>query len=68
MINRIIIIIRGFLGALDAMWMVRQWAAGDMTPLEIMAERESILRLLPQTDSNNITKDYKNASIIPKSR
>jgi len=61
-------IARGFLGALDAVWMVRQWASGDMSPLEIMEERESILKLLPQTTPENITKDFKNISIVPKTR
>jgi len=61
-------IARGFLGAFDAVWMVRQWAAGEMSPIEIMEERESILKLLPQTTPENITKDYKNISIVPKTR
>jgi hypothetical protein len=39
-----------------------------MSPTEIMAERESILTLLPQTTPTNITKDFKNMSIIPSSR
>merc|ERR1712173_14291 len=34
----------------------------------VMAERESILKLLPQTTHENITKDYKNVSILPKTR
>jgi len=61
-------IARGFLGGLDAVWMVRQWAAGDMTPVEIMEEREAILKLLPQTTPENLTKDYKNISIEPRTR
>ena len=61
-------IARGFLGCLDAVWMVRQWAAGDMTPIEIMEEREAILKLLPQTTPENLTKDYKNISIEPRTR
>merc|ERR1711892_840167 len=61
-------IARGFLGALDAVWMVHQWASGDMSPIEIMEERESILKLLPQTTPENITKDFKNMTIVPKSR
>lgn len=61
-------IARGFLGAFDAVWMVRQWASGDMSPIEIMEERESILKLLPQTTQENITKDFKNMTIIPKTR
>ena len=61
-------IARGFLGCLDAVWMVKQWSAGDMTPIEIMEEREAILKLLPQTTSENLTKDFKNISIEPRSR
>ena len=61
-------IARGFLGGLDAVWMVRQWAAGEMSPIEIMEEREAILKLLPQTTSENLTKDFKNISIEPRSR
>ena len=53
---------RGFLGGLDAVWMVRQWASGDMTPIEVMEEREAILKLLPQTTPENLTKDFKNIS------
>merc|ERR1719209_2155363 len=39
-----------------------------MSATEIMAEREAILKLLPQTTQENITKDFKNMSIIPTSR
>merc|ERR1719209_2288118 len=39
-----------------------------MSATEIMAEREVILKLLPQTTQENITKDFKNMSIIPTSR
>ena len=48
--------------------MVKQWSAGDMTPIEIMEEREAILKLLPQTTPENLTKDYKNISIEPRTR
>ena len=61
-------IARGFLGGMDAVWMVRQWAGGEMSPTEIMEEREAILKLLPQTTSENLTKDFKNISIEPRSR
>ena len=61
-------IARGFLGGMDAVWMVRQWAAGELSPIEIMEEREAILKLLPQTTSENLTKDFKNISIEPRSR
>ena len=36
--------------------------------LEILAERESIFRLLPQTTSENIAKDYKNYTVDPTTR
>ena len=59
---------RGFLGGLDAVWMVRQWASGDMTPIEVMEEREAILKLLPQTTPENLTKDFKSISMEPRTR
>ena len=58
----------GFLGAFDAVWLVRQWAAGDLSPAEMLSERETILKLLPQTTAENITKDFKNVTIVPSSR
>jgi len=61
-------IARGFLGAFDCVWMLRQWAAGDKSPSEVIAERESILKLLPQTTPENITKDFKNMCIVPRTR
>jgi len=61
-------IARGFLGAMDCCWMLKQWASGDFTPSEMIAERESILKMLPATTQENITKDYKNVTVIPKSR
>ena len=35
---------------------------------QILAERESIFRLLPQTTSENVAKDWKNYTIDPCSR
>ena len=61
-------IARGFLGAFDTVWAIRQLAAGDMSPMQILAERESILKLLPQTTPTNITKDFKNMCLIPTTR
>ena len=61
-------IARGFLGGLDAVWMVRQWASGDMTPIEVMEEREAILKLLPQTTPENLTKNFSSISMEPKTR
>ena len=39
-----------------------------MTPIEIMEEREAILKLLPQTTPENLTKDFKSISMEPRTR
>ncbi|KAM9753185.1 LOW QUALITY PROTEIN: F-actin-monooxygenase mical2b [Menidia menidia] len=58
---------RGFLAAFDAAWMVRSWAQGK-NPLEILAERESLYRLLPQTTTENISKNFEQYTIDPATR
>nr|XP_034974843.1 F-actin-monooxygenase MICAL2 isoform X7 [Zootoca vivipara] len=58
---------RGFLAAFDTAWMVKSWAQGNH-PLDILAERESIYRLLPQTTPENITKNFDQYSIDPATR
>ncbi|XP_037993060.1 F-actin-monooxygenase MICAL2 isoform X5 [Motacilla alba alba] len=58
---------RGFLAAFDTAWMVRGWAQGK-PPLEILAERESIYRLLPQTTPENINKNFDQYTIDPGTR
>uniref|UniRef100_A0A1A8A704 F-actin monooxygenase n=1 Tax=Nothobranchius furzeri TaxID=105023 RepID=A0A1A8A704_NOTFU len=58
---------RGFLAAFDAAWMVRGWAQGKNS-LEVLAERESIYRLLPQTTPENISKNFEQYSIDPATR
>ncbi|NWS68375.1 MICA2 monooxygenase, partial [Crotophaga sulcirostris] len=58
---------RGFLAAFDTAWMVRSWAQGK-PPLEILAERESIYRLLPQTTPENISKNFDQYTIDPGTR
>ncbi|XP_032367629.1 protein-methionine sulfoxide oxidase mical2b isoform X1 [Etheostoma spectabile] len=58
---------RGFLAAFDSAWMVRGWAQGR-SPLEILAERESIYRLLPQTTTENISKNFEQYTIDPATR
>ncbi|XP_072128994.1 F-actin-monooxygenase mical2b isoform X11 [Mobula birostris] len=58
---------RGFLAALDTAWMVKRWAEKVPT-LEILAERESIYRLLPQTTPENISKNFEQYTIDPASR
>ncbi|XP_067356945.1 F-actin-monooxygenase mical2b isoform X4 [Channa argus] len=58
---------RGFLAAFDTAWMVRGWAQGRSL-LEILAERESIYRLLPQTTPENISKNFEQYTIDPATR
>ncbi|KAJ8416293.1 hypothetical protein AAFF_G00383150 [Aldrovandia affinis] len=58
---------RGFLAAFDTAWMARSWAQGR-APLELLAERESIYRLLPQTTPENITKNVEQYTIDPGTR
>ncbi|XP_036365724.1 F-actin-monooxygenase MICAL3 isoform X8 [Octopus sinensis] len=59
---------RGFLSALDSAWMIRSWAGGKLTPLQVIAERESIYRLLSQTKPENINKNYNLYTIDPNTR
>uniref|UniRef100_A0A8C5FLF0 F-actin monooxygenase n=1 Tax=Gadus morhua TaxID=8049 RepID=A0A8C5FLF0_GADMO len=58
---------RGFLAALDTAWMVRGWAQ-ERPVLELLAERESIYRLLPQTTPENLAKNFDLYTIDPGSR
>ncbi|XP_056640535.1 F-actin-monooxygenase Mical isoform X3 [Diorhabda sublineata] len=59
---------RGFLSSLDAAWAIRSWALGNYSPLEVMAERESIYRLLAQTTPDNLNKDWKSYTLDPSTR
>uniref|UniRef100_A0A3B4Z0L3 F-actin monooxygenase n=1 Tax=Seriola lalandi dorsalis TaxID=1841481 RepID=A0A3B4Z0L3_SERLL len=58
---------RGFLAAFDTAWMVKSWAQGR-TVLEVLAERESIYRLLPQTTPENIAKNFEQYTTDPGTR
>ncbi|XP_026234314.1 F-actin-monooxygenase MICAL2 isoform X2 [Anabas testudineus] len=58
---------RGFLAAFDTAWMVKSWAHGRPV-LEVLAERESIYRLLPQTTPENIAKNFEQYTIDPATR
>ncbi|XP_026222454.1 protein-methionine sulfoxide oxidase mical3a isoform X17 [Anabas testudineus] len=60
-------IARGFLAAMDSGWMVKSWAQGK-TPLEVLAERESIYRLLPQTTPENVSKNFSQYCVDPTTR
>ena len=59
---------RGFLGAFDACWAMRQWTRGEKTVLQILAEREAIFKMLPQTTPENIAKEWKKYTIDPGTR
>lgn len=53
---------------MDAAWAIRSWGSDTATPLEVMAERESIYRLLAQTTPENLNKDYKSYTLDPSTR
>ncbi|KAK3880510.1 hypothetical protein Pcinc_014999 [Petrolisthes cinctipes] len=59
---------RGFLGCLDAAWMVRSLCLGRGSVLDVLAERESIYRLLAQTTPENLGKDHLSYTLDPASR
>ncbi|KAM5248014.1 F-actin-monooxygenase MICAL2 isoform 2-T2 [Ctenodactylus gundi] len=58
---------RGFLAAFDTAWMVKSWDQGA-PPLEVLAERESLYRLLPQTTPENINKNFEQYTLDPGTR
>ncbi|XP_029616701.1 protein-methionine sulfoxide oxidase mical3a isoform X2 [Salmo trutta] len=60
-------IARGFLAALDSAWMVRSWAQG-LAPLDLLAERESLYRLLPQASPENVNKNFGQYTVDPATR
>ncbi|XP_051947452.1 F-actin-monooxygenase mical1-like [Xyrauchen texanus] len=60
-------IARGFLAAFDTAWMVRSWGKG-VSPLQVLAERESVYQLLSQTTPENTSKNYSAYSIDPSTR
>ncbi|XP_060759338.1 protein-methionine sulfoxide oxidase mical3b isoform X2 [Neoarius graeffei] len=60
-------IARGFLAAMDTAWMVQNWGL-RLDPLEVLAERESVYRLLPQTTPENVSKNYSQYSLDPGTR
>ncbi|CAG5127224.1 unnamed protein product, partial [Candidula unifasciata] len=58
---------RGFLSAFDAAWMIRNWAMGK-SPLQVLAERESIYTVLSQTTPNYLNKNHNLFSLDPNTR
>ncbi|KOB78888.1 Protein MICAL-3 [Operophtera brumata] len=63
---------RGFLSALDAAWAVRTWGQSPPPhPLEVVAERESVYRLLGRTlsiDLENLHRDFGAYTLDPGTR
>ncbi|EEB11757.1 protein MICAL-3, putative [Pediculus humanus corporis] len=60
---------RGFLSCMDACWVIKNWAVnGAINPLEVLAERESIYRLLGQTTPENLQKDPLTYTLDPHTR
>lgn len=59
---------RGFLGGLDAAWMIRQWASGKMTPLEVIAERETIYKQLASSHPFMLKQKFDEYTTDPVTR
>ena len=59
---------RGWLSSFDACWAIHSWSTGRMTSLDVVAERESIYRLLAQTTPENLNKDYSSYTVEPQTR
>ena len=58
---------RGFLGGMDAAWMIRRLGLGDES-IDMIQERESIFTLLPQTKPDSLLPIHENYSINPATR
>ncbi|RZF36311.1 hypothetical protein LSTR_LSTR014575 [Laodelphax striatellus] len=58
---------RGFLSSMDACWAVRGWGMGR-NPLDVLAERESVYRILGQTTPENLHRDYAAYTLDPHTR
>ena len=59
---------RGFLGAFDAAWMIKNLKINKRKALDVIAERESVYKILSTTTSDNIRKEYSKFTIDPKTR
>ncbi len=62
---------RGVLSALDAAWMVRQSALFRINPLEILAERENVYKLLSRTTDRgggDLKENHKSFALDPSTR
>nr|CAD7567614.1 unnamed protein product [Timema californicum] len=59
---------RGFLSSMDACWAIKSWGSGQASVLEVLAERESIYRILAQTTPENLQRDYNGYTLDPYTR
>ncbi|KFD71045.1 hypothetical protein M514_02619 [Trichuris suis] len=59
---------RGFLGVFDSAWMIRNYGLGRMSILEVLAERESVYKLLAQSTPETLHRNLKGYTIDPKTR
>ena len=51
----------------DAAWMMKGWGLGH-SPIDLITEREGIYKLLAQTTASNVSKNYDDYTIDPRSR
>ncbi|CAI4221119.1 unnamed protein product [Auanema sp. JU1783] len=59
---------RGFLGVFDTAWLLRNYGLNQKGPLEMIAERESVYRLLTQVTKDNMHKLISKYTIDPRTR
>ncbi|GMT16656.1 hypothetical protein PFISCL1PPCAC_7953, partial [Pristionchus fissidentatus] len=59
---------RGFLGVWDTAWLIRQLAVSGRDEMELIAERESVYRLLAQVTKDNMHKNMSKYTIDPRTR
>ncbi|KAF8361520.1 hypothetical protein PRIPAC_88443 [Pristionchus pacificus] len=59
---------RGFLGVWDTAWLIRQLSVSGRDEMELMAERESVYRLLAQVTKDNMHKNMTKYTIDPRTR
>merc|ERR1711874_759641 len=58
----------GFLSAMDAGWLIRDWMLGKKNPLKMLAEREMTRFILNQTTDGNLVQAFKDYSLDPRTR
>ncbi|VDO39496.1 unnamed protein product, partial [Onchocerca flexuosa] len=59
---------RGFLGVFDAAWMLRSYGLNRQGLMVLLAERESVYRLLAQAKPDNLHKNTHKYTIDPRTR